>query len=113
MVEKMERIYLGHSQKSTGDLSMKTSIKMTIDNTIKERGARYGSFAGHARITQNIKNIIATGESYSKLDNSQREALEMIAHKIGRIVNGDPNYANSWHDIAGYATLIEQELKND
>jgi len=38
---------------------------------------------------------------------SHREALEMIAHKIGRILNGDPNYADSWHDIAGYAKLAE------
>lgn len=35
----------------------------------------------------------------------------MIAGKIARIINGDPNYVDSWHDIAGYATLIEQELK--
>lgn len=34
----------------------------------------------------------------------------MIVHKIGRILNGDPNYADSWHDIAGYATLIDQQL---
>jgi len=37
----------------------------------------------------------------------------MIAHKIARIINGDPNHLDSWHDIAGYATLVEQELKND
>lgn len=34
----------------------------------------------------------------------------MQAHKQARILNGDPNYADSWHDIAGYATLVEQEL---
>ena len=34
----------------------------------------------------------------------------MILHKIGRILNGDPNYADSWHDIAGYAKLVEDEL---
>lgn len=33
----------------------------------------------------------------------------MIQHKIGRILNGDPAYADSWHDIAGYATLVEKE----
>jgi hypothetical protein len=40
----------------------------------------------------------------------QREALEMIAHKIARIVNGDPNYADSWLDIAGYAQLVADRL---
>ena len=45
------------------------------------------------------------------LDPDQREALEMIAHKIARIVNGDPNYADSWVDIAGYATLVADRLQ--
>jgi hypothetical protein len=38
----------------------------------------------------------------------QREALDMILHKIARIVNGNPNETDHWHDIAGYATLVEQ-----
>lgn len=29
----------------------------------------------------------------------------MIVHKIGRILNGGPNYADSWHNIAGYAAM--------
>jgi len=41
----------------------------------------------------------------------QREALEMIAHKIARIINGDPNYADSWVDIAGYAKLVSDRLE--
>lgn len=45
------------------------------------------------------------------LDPDQREALEMIAHKIARILNGDPNYADSWVDIAGYAKLIADRLQ--
>ena len=40
-----------------------------------------------------------------------REALFMIAHKIGRIVNGDPWYADSWVDIAGYAKLVADRLE--
>jgi len=34
----------------------------------------------------------------------------MILHKIARILNGDPEYSDNWHDIAGYATLIEVAL---
>lgn len=34
----------------------------------------------------------------------------MIAHKLGRIINGDPNYSDSWHDIAGYAKLVADRL---
>ena len=40
----------------------------------------------------------------------QTEALHMIAHKIGRIINGDADYVDSWHDIAGYAQLVANRL---
>ena len=36
----------------------------------------------------------------------------MIAHKMGRIVNGDPYYDDSWVDIVGYAQLVINELKH-
>lgn len=78
--------------------------------TLSERGKRYGSFKGHAEITQRIKGAMAETEGWKRLSPSQREALEMVAHKIGRILNGDPNYADSWHDIAGYASLVDKEL---
>lgn len=81
-----------------------------VNETLDERGKRYGEFKGHAFITQNIKESMRGGSKWCSLTPSQVEALEMIAHKIGRILNGDPNYADSWHDIAGYATLVEQEL---
>lgn len=41
----------------------------------------------------------------------QREAIEMICHKLARIVNGDPYYADSWTDIAGYAKLVADRLE--
>ena len=81
--------------------------------TLNERGSRYGKFAGHAQITQEIKramsrHALAMGKTFT---DSQWEALEMIAHKIGRIVNGDPDYVDSWVDIAGYAKLVADELQ--
>ena len=88
---------------------------MQVDNTLQERGSRYGSFVTHAKITYGLKEVIAQGlvEQDKELDFDQREALDMICHKIGRIVNGDPNYADSWHDIAGYATLVEKRLNGE
>lgn len=82
-----------------------------IDDTLKERGTRYGEFSDVANITQAIKNIIADGKSSMKLNPAQLEALDMIASKIARIVNGDPDYIDNWHDIAGYARLVEKELE--
>ena len=35
----------------------------------------------------------------------------MICHKLSRIANGDPFYADSWHDIAGYSQLVVNILE--
>ena len=82
-----------------------------VDATLKERGARYGDFSGHAHITQGLKRVMQKAPRWADLTDSQREALEMIAHKVGRILNGDPNYHDSWHDIIGYTTLVADTLK--
>lgn len=81
-----------------------------ISETLAERGKRYGDFPTHARITQNLKHAMTAG-NWGHLAADQKEALEMIAHKIGRILNGDPNYHDSWHDIVGYAKLVADRLE--
>lgn len=87
-----------------------------IDAILDERGKRYGKFEDHARITMELKGAIRghpQGHFYAfdRLADDQKEALDMIAHKIGRILNGDPNYADSWDDIAGYAKLVGDRLR--
>lgn len=84
-----------------------------IDTTLAERGSRYGSFEEHARITQDIKAAMKDSKNWEKLKPNQKECLEMIAHKVGRILNGDPNYHDSWHDIVGYTKLVADELLSD
>lgn len=86
---------------------------MNIDETLKERGNRYGEFENHASISQQLKNIIRLELSFRKktLAEDQTEALEMICHKIARIINGDPDYIDSWTDISGYSTLIVKRLE--
>jgi hypothetical protein len=81
-----------------------------IDETLQQRGSRYGAFPGHARITQNLKRAMQDSPNWGTITDQQREALEMVAHKIGRILNGDPNYHDSWHDIIGYTKLVADEL---
>lgn len=82
-----------------------------ITTTLDERGARYGQFVGHAKLAQEMKRVMFTGASAASLADDQREALEMIVHKIARILNGDPNYADSWADIEGYAKLVRDRLE--
>ena len=82
----------------------------SIDSTLAERGTRYGDFAGHAKITKGLKDVMQNSPKWSSLRPDQKEALEMTAHKIGRILNGDPDYHDSWHDINGYIKLVADTL---
>jgi len=82
----------------------------TIDATLAERGTRYGAFTGHAKITQDLKRAMVASVKWATLKDDQKEALEMVAHKIGRILNGDPDYQDSWTDIIGYTRLVEARL---
>lgn len=76
-----------------------------INATLAERGSRYGVYTEHARITQSLKDVMRAEPKWAELTPDQKETLEMVAHKIGRILNGDPQYHDSWHDIVGYAKL--------
>ena len=81
-----------------------------VDTTITQRGERYGKFKDGAVIMQDLKNVMRGTPNWESLTPSQREALEMIQHKIGRILNGDPMYDDNWRDICGYSQLILDEL---
>lgn len=86
-----------------------------IKTLLKERGKEYGEFSSHACITMCLKEAIRD-HVYNhgiKLAPDQWEALDMICHKIGRLVNGNPNNLDGWQDIAGYATLVADRLVED
>lgn len=82
-----------------------------INETLAVRETRYGEYMEVASIAQNIKYVMQQTANWNKLAPDQMESLDMIANKIGRILNGDPNYDDSWHDIAGYATLVADRLR--
>ena len=82
---------------------------MSVEKTLKRRQKTHGDFDKHAQISQDLKAVLWKHD-YQKLSPAQCEALEMMMHKVARILNGDPNYADHWHDIAGYSTLVENSL---
>jgi hypothetical protein len=79
----------------------------TVQNTLNERESTYGSFTGVANTTGQLMGVLLNSKNGQTLPYVHQEALHMIASKMARIVNGDHNHKDSWHDIAGYATLIE------
>jgi hypothetical protein len=82
-----------------------------IDSLLTGREKTYGAYKNHALIAQRLKNIMRAEPKYGAMTFYQKESLEMIQHKIARILNGDPNYADNWVDIAGYAQLVVNELQ--
>lgn len=89
---------------------------MSIDDTLKERGKVYGEFRDYALIAGTLNRVIQNRIDDSNNDSLEWihiEALKMIVSKISRIISGDPNHVDNWHDIAGYATLVENEIKKN
>ncbi len=86
---------------------------MTDTNKLlAERGKTHGDYTINATVSQGIMDILQEGPSYQHLTAVQRETLHMFAHKMARIVGGDPNEEDHWRDIAGYATLAADRLPN-
>lgn len=83
----------------------------TVVDTLRERDNMYGAFTIHAAIAQRLKGVMHSSEAWKNLDPDQREALDMIQHKIARILNGNEDNPENFHDIAGYATLVDERLQ--
>jgi hypothetical protein len=83
------------------------------EEILQERGSRYGNYLDQATITEELRQVIHLGLKGRRLKADQCDALHMIAVKISRICNGDPDYADNWRDIAGYATLVAERLEGE
>ena len=83
---------------------------MTIQKTLKARQKTHGNFATHAVISQQLKSVMRE-HGLLELAPDQIEALEMIAHKIARVLNGNPDHHDHWHDISGYAECAAERLE--
>lgn len=81
-----------------------------VTETLGLRENRYGEFRNVSETSQWLKDIMRSGASWKGMEPYMQESLDLIANKLARIVNGDPFYDDSWHDIGGYAKLVEIEI---
>lgn len=88
-------------------------VQNDISATLAQRGGRYGQFKDHAKIAQGVQDVLRAAPNWNKLDPDMRQALSVIADKMARILNGDPYYSDSWHDIQGYSKLVEDRIKKE
>ncbi len=84
---------------------------MSIEKTLKQRGSIYGAFADNAETSQILKQTMRQAKNWDDLSYAQQEALEMVQHKISRLLNGNPNYQDNVVDILGYTELMFKDMK--
>lgn len=89
------------------------SADSNIEQILSEREVTNGDFFFHSLTSQQLKSIMAEGQNWGELSLLQREALEMIQHKIARILSGNPDIRDHWDDIAGYAQLVAKDCINN
>lgn len=83
-----------------------------VNETLKERGAVYGDYKGGSEFRASVMKLIkdrhlaVTGKS---LDAVQMVYIYDIVNKLSRLAT-TPDHIDTWHDIAGYATLVETAL---
>lgn len=86
---------------------------MNVDDILDDRGKRYGNYLQQATISLELRRCMEfwIAQNNTQLAADQKDALIMMSVKISRIINGDPDYADNWRDIAGYATLVADRLE--
>jgi hypothetical protein len=93
------------------EITMETD-ETNVDQILGERGNRYGTFESNAKTCQLLKNVLHSQEGWYRLSYVQREAVEMMMHKISRLVNGDATYLDTVVDIAGYNQLMLEHMRD-
>lgn len=116
-----EARFMGHElscAKMQGDFfpctcDSEPSKESSVEATIRDRGKTYGDFKDVAATSYELQQVMLRAMNGRGLNSPEKsEALKMICTKIARLLHGDPNDVNSWHDIAGYATLAERSCKS-
>ena len=94
-------------------LAVEDAGEDTVNDVLNARATNYGKFIEGAEIMQMTKRLVHNyiEQRGTSLAFDQLEAIDMIIHKLGRIINGNPDHTDSWVDIAGYATLVADRLQ--
>ena len=72
---------------------------------LNKREKTHGNYRDVASMSQSLKELIRSGKNWDKMNDGQKEALEMVSVKLARILSGDKDFRDHWDDIVGYAQL--------
>ena len=107
---KVDEEYLEDREMSMREATTGIKFMKDVTETLGQREGRYGEYVKVAATAQQLKETLRSGASWGIMEPYMQESLDLIANKLARIVNGDPFYDDSWHDVGGYAKLVEIEL---
>ena len=89
---------------------MNEAVMDAITEAVTQRPSTHGDFSDNAAISQQLQAVMTASKNWDGLTVVQREALQMYAHKIGRILSGDPDEPDHWVDMGGYSRLVVDRL---
>ena len=81
-----------------------------VRKMLDERQRTHGQFSDVSSVSQGIKDVLRRPIGWDAMPDNAREALDMIASKMARIVSGNHQFKDHWSDISGYATLVVDSL---
>ena len=84
-----------------------------VNETLDAREEEYGEYKELAYLLESVIAAYNTSKNYRRLEPYQRVALYMDAMKTVRILNGNHDNIDSWHDKAGYSELVVKELRKE
>ncbi|OCR88100.1 hypothetical protein CFT13S00388_02740 [Campylobacter fetus subsp. testudinum] len=88
---------------------------MKVEDILKDREETHGDFSDVARYSFDLSDIFRFSPNYAagNLSKVQMVGIEMILHKLSRIMCGNPNEIDHYKDIQGYAELIIKDIKDN
>jgi hypothetical protein len=82
-----------------------------VTSIVAERGATHGPFGLVSSTAQRIKQTYRESPNWELMPAYMQEALDNIATKQARILNGDWEFLDHWDDVQGYARRVVQEVE--
>lgn len=84
---------------------------MNIEQTLQQRGNVHGDYVEASVFSDTVAQRMAETPNWNTMLPHQRRALNVIVDKVSRILHGSSQFQDHWHDIIGYARLVEKDLE--
>jgi len=82
-----------------------------VADTLKQRGSIYGSYGKVCSSRVEIMNVLKQHHFIVNNEQMSEETAMGFSDLVLKLVRaaGKPSYVDSFHDLAGYATLMEKQ----